>query len=173
VETEKERAALSKKPASQRSKRDAELLGLYTRISASGHNFLGLIAARHESFSEAAKQFASTRALQPDFPDVDFNLGLALFASRRFFDAAAPLDRALSRDPFNPRIKKYVGLTRVETGKYEEAVKLLEEIRASQSDDPRVLLAWERLLPVSIGLTNLVRLLKNCSSRNQKRRSLT
>src|SRR4029077_3803877 len=146
MERESARASLSKKPAAERSNRETELLTFYTRILASTHNFLGLIAARHEDFSEAARQFAAVLALQPDFPDADFNHGLALFGAQRYSEAIAPLEHALSRDTSNSRIKKYLGLAYSETGRYETAAKLLEEIRSSQSDDPRVLLALGKSL---------------------------
>jgi len=119
---------------------------------ASAHNFLGLIAARHENFAEAARQFAAVRALQPGFPDADFNHGLALFGAQRYAEAVAPLEHALSGDPSNSRIKKYVGLTYVETGRYETATEFLEQMRSNQSDDPRVLLALGKALARLTGL---------------------
>ena len=122
------------------------MLAFYTRILASTHNFLGLIAARHENFAEAAQQFAAVRALQPGFPDADFNHGLALFGAQRYSEAVALLEHALSGDSSSSRIKKYLGLTYVETGRYEIAAKFLEEIRSSQADDPRVLLALGKAL---------------------------
>jgi Flp pilus assembly protein TadD len=146
ADTEKKRTVLSKKPHAERSRRDTELLSFYTRILASGHNFLGLIATRHEGFTEAARQFAAVRVLQPDFPDADFNHGLALFGAQRYSEAIAPLEQALLREPSNARVKKYLGLVYTETGQYEKAAKLLEAIRSSESDDPRVPLALGKAL---------------------------
>jgi tetratricopeptide (TPR) repeat protein len=139
-DADRDRATLIKKKPVQLSVHDREVLRIYTQFLAGGHNFLGLIAARHEQFDEAARQFAEVQTLQPSFPDVDFNLGLALFSSRQFSEALGNLERALQHDPSNTKIKKYTGLTEVEAGQYEKGVTLLTEV-AHETADPYVLLA--------------------------------
>ena len=134
----------------------------YTQLLAGGHNFLGLIAARHERFDEAARQFAEVRKLQPTFPDVEFNLGLALFSAKKFSEALAPFERALQRDPSNFKIKKYAGLTDVETGQYEKGITLLESVRAQEPADPYFCLLWERRWRAITAWTNPSKCLKNC-----------
>jgi len=47
--------------------------------SARDHNERGLFALRDKRFTEAATEFETARKLDPAFPDVDLNLGLALF----------------------------------------------------------------------------------------------
>ena len=135
-ETGRERAKLLQKPRTEQSIRDQELRRVYTQLLAGGHNFLGLIAARHERFDEAARHFAEVRNLQPDFPDVDFNLGLALFSARQFSEAVGPLEHALQGNPSSAKIKKYAGLTDVETGQYEKGITLLENVREQEASRP-------------------------------------
>ena len=117
-----------------------QLLRVYEQVLARGHNYLGLIAARQRRFSDAAQDFTRVSKLQANYPDVDLNLGLALFNAERYSEALEPLERAVARNPSNLTAKKYLGLTYVHHEVYDKAARLLEEVRAASSDDPRVLL---------------------------------
>src|SRR6185369_11208398 len=140
-EVENARAPLSRKASPDVTDQGRALLGFYSQILASAHNSLGLIAARHEQFEEAAHQFTVVRSLQPDFLDADFNLGLALFSAKHYPEAAPLLEHAVSRNPSNEKFKKYLGLVLVGTEQYEKALPLLEQARIRDSADARVLMA--------------------------------
>jgi predicted Zn-dependent protease len=138
AETDPLRSALLGKTTSPE---DRDLLGIYTQVQATANNYLGLIAAHQTRFAEAAQQFARVLALQPDFPDADFNFGLALFFSQNYSRAVAPLEQAGARAPANLKVKRYLGLTYVQIEEYSKATPLLEEVRSQHPDDPDVLLA--------------------------------
>ena len=118
-----------------------QFLTVYGQVLVSAHNYLARIAANEGKFGEAAGQFAQVRNLQPDSPEVDFRLGLALFKAEQFPKALEPLKRAVAQNPDDPTAKKYLGLTYFELGQNDSAVKLLEQARSSAPNDPEVLLA--------------------------------
>ena len=118
-----------------------KLLPIYDQIIANGHNYLGLVAVRQQKFSDAARQFARLRNLQPDFPGVMFNLGLALFQTEKYSECLQPLERALAQSPSDLKTKKYLGLAYEREEQYDKAVKLLQEARRSDPDDLALLLA--------------------------------
>lgn len=118
-----------------------KLLGVYGQVLVSGHSYLAQIAVSEGKYGDAAKQFSQVQKLQPDYPEVDYRLGLALFKAEQFAQAAKPLEKALARNPADPSVQKYLGLTDFELGKYDEAIKLLQQARINSADDPEVLLA--------------------------------
>lgn len=128
-------------PAAPLTDSQKKLLGVYGQVLVSGHSYLAQIAVSEGKFGEAAKQFSRVEQLQPDHPEVDYRLGLALFKAEQFAQAAKPLEKSLARNPTDPSAQKYLGLTYFELGKYEEAIKLLRQVRNATADDPEVLLA--------------------------------
>jgi tetratricopeptide (TPR) repeat protein len=117
------------------------LLGIYGEVLVSAHNYLARIAVGEGNFKEAARQFAAVRSLQPNYPEVDFRLGLALFKGQEFSQAVKPLEDAIARNPADSVSAKYLGLTYFELGQYDNAVKQLERAQKSSPGDPEVLLA--------------------------------
>jgi tetratricopeptide (TPR) repeat protein len=118
-----------------------QLLTVYGQVLVSAHNYLARIAANEGKFGEAARQFAQVRNLQPDSPEVDFRLGLALFKADQFPKALEPLKRAVAQNPDDSAAQKYLGLTYFELGQNDDAVELLDLSRRSAPNDPEVLLA--------------------------------
>jgi tetratricopeptide (TPR) repeat protein len=116
------------------------LLAAYGQVLANGNNYVGLIAVRQQNFSEAAQYFARVRDLQPDFFDIDHNLGIALFQAEQYPQALQVLERAVSQKPSDLTVRKYLGLTCCQQKDYARCAKELEEVRASRPDDPQVLL---------------------------------
>lgn len=117
------------------------MLKVYAQVLTNGHNYLGLIAVRQQQFDEAARQFSRVAELQPDFPDADLNLGIALFQAEEYAKALEPLTRHLKRNPSQAVIRKYLGLTYFQQEQYDQAAKLLQEVRTSDPQDAQVLLA--------------------------------
>src|SRR5262249_24617009 len=118
-----------------------EVQKFYRQILANAHNSLGLIAARHEQFDEAAREFTLVQKFQPDFLDADFNLGLALFSAKHYSESLPPLEHAASRNPSSDKFKKYLGLALAGTEQYEKALPLLEDARLRSPTDSRILMA--------------------------------
>lgn len=116
-------------------------LVVYGEVLAGGQNFLGLIAARQQRFTEAVHHLAIARDLQPHLPGVDFNLGLALFNAEKYSEALPAFEKAVTRAPSNLAAKKYLGLAYSQEGQCEKAAKLLTEVLPSYPDDAQVLLA--------------------------------
>ncbi|HUX09272.1 MAG TPA: tetratricopeptide repeat protein [Terriglobia bacterium] len=121
--------------------RQKQFLKVYGQVLVSGHNYLARIAVSEGKFGEAARQFAQIRNLQPDYPEVDFRLGLALFKAEQFPQALDPLKKAVARNPADPLAARYLGLTCFELGRYTEAARLLRQARDSSPNDPEILLA--------------------------------
>ena len=121
--------------------RQKQFLNVYGQVLVSGHNYLARIAVSEGEFGEAARQFAQVRYLQPDYPEVDFRLGLALFKAQQFPQAAKALTNALARNPGDVATTRYLGLADFELGNYPQAVKLLRQARKASPDDPEILLA--------------------------------
>jgi tetratricopeptide (TPR) repeat protein len=125
------------------------LLSVYGQVLADAENYLGLIAARHSQFDEAAKYFERVRALEPGFPDVEANLGIALHHVGRYSEATQHLERAVERSPSDLRAKEYLGLSYSELEQHTKALPLLEAVRRSRPDDEQVLLALADALALS------------------------
>ena len=119
---------------------EKELLPIFADVLANARNYLGLIAGRQNRFADAAKEFALVRSMQPDFPQADFNLGLALFQQGDYARAIEPLEHAAARKPAPAGLPKILGLAYFQNKQYEKAVALLEQARVSRSDDPQVLM---------------------------------
>ncbi|TAM84438.1 MAG: tetratricopeptide repeat protein [Acidobacteria bacterium] len=133
--------ALTPAPPAPLTETQKKLLSIYGQVLVNGHNYLARIAVSEGKFGEAAQQFAQVGKLQPDYPEVDYRQGLALFKADQFAQAEKPLENALARNPIDAPTQKYLGLTYFELGKYDDAIKLLRQARSSLVDDPEVLLA--------------------------------
>jgi len=125
----------------QLTSEEQERLAVYGQILANGNNYLGLIAVRQQNFSDAAQSFARVRDLQPDFFDIDHNLGIALFQAEQYPQALEALERVVAQKPSDLVAKKYLGLTYCQQKEYDRCAKELGEVRASRPDDAQVLLA--------------------------------
>ncbi|PYT32216.1 MAG: hypothetical protein DMG57_02400 [Acidobacteria bacterium] len=119
---------------------EKELLSVFADVLLNTRNYLGLIAGRQHRFADAAKDFASVRSTQPNFPHADFNLGLALFQQGEYAQALEPLERAAGKMA-PAALTKILGLVYFQNKQYEKAVTQLEQARKSHSDDPQVLMA--------------------------------
>src|SRR5262245_15753582 len=62
---------------------------------------VGMIEAQRGNLEEAALHFEGAAVVQPQRPDVHFNLGLVRRGQGRYDDAVAAFERALSFDPAN------------------------------------------------------------------------
>ena len=84
-------------------------------------------ASASERFARAAEFFADAAGLDPDFPKVQLSLGVAYFNARQFDKATGPLERALAAAPADPGLRRMLGMSLLNTERWEKAVSLLRE----------------------------------------------
>ena len=113
---------------------------LYTSVLANSYNRLGLIATQKSEFDEGVHEFERVAELQPHFPRIDFNVGLAAFRAQRLPKAIAAFTRVLQRDPSDKSARQLLGLAQFEHEDFAAALPNLEEA-ASETAEPEVLLA--------------------------------
>lgn len=121
--------------------RAAELETMYSQVIVNAHERLGLIAAENGRFEEAVAQFERVAALEPSFPGIEYNLGLAAFRAERAGEAVAALGRAVEKDPSNLPARELLGRAQFEQGNCEGALPNLEAARSAHEGDPGLLLA--------------------------------
>jgi tetratricopeptide (TPR) repeat protein len=128
---------LSELPRPQRQ----ELKRRVTAGLARSYMNLGIIQARSEHFLEAAELFEKTAAVDPDFPQVQYSLGVAYFSAGQFDKATGPLTRALAANPRHAGLKRMLGMAWLNTQSYEKAAELLGE-DPELTTDPSVQFAY-------------------------------
>lgn len=114
---------------------------MLAQVLANTHQRLALIAARQGRFEKAAQEFELVSKLQPDFPRIDFNLGLALFHAQRLPEAIGAFARALESDASDETARELLGLAYFEHGDLDAALPNLEKVSVARPDDPQLLLA--------------------------------
>lgn len=87
---------------------------------------LGVMQAKSERFAEAAELFEKAAAVDADFPQVQYSLGVAYFNARRYDKATGPLSRALAERP-RPELKRMLATAWLQTKAYEKAAELLRD----------------------------------------------
>jgi len=118
-----------------------ELEEMYTKVLANSHDRLGIIAAQRNDLEAVIHNFERVSQIQPDFPGIDFNLGLAAFRTNRLAEAVAALDRAATKDAKNETIRQLLARAEFEYGDCDAAIPELEAALTSQPDDPGLLLS--------------------------------
>ena len=88
---------------------------------------LGVIQAQGQRFSRAAEHFASAAEVAPDFPTVQYSLGVAHFNARDFDKATGPLARALAESPADAGLKRMLAMSWLNVEKYDQAAELLRD----------------------------------------------
>ncbi len=88
---------------------------------------LGVLLTQAKHIERAGDLFAQAAALDPDFPQVQYALGVARFNSGQFSQATEPLAQALELDPANAELKRMLALAWLNSDKYAEAAELLKD----------------------------------------------
>jgi tetratricopeptide (TPR) repeat protein len=112
-----------------------------TKIIANAHDRLGLITVQRQQFEEAFHQFVEVKKAQPDFPRIDFNIGLAAIHADRIADAIDALNHTVQRSPSDMQARTLLGQAQFEHGDFAAALANLEAAHADESADPVLLLA--------------------------------
>jgi tetratricopeptide (TPR) repeat protein len=111
-----------------RGERAAELEDAVQSSLARAYLNLGVLAARAKSSRRAAELFAQAAELDPELPDLQYSLGVALFDSGQFAQATGPLSRALEQRAGDDRLRQMLALAWLDSDEPAKAAELLGRI---------------------------------------------
>lgn len=118
----------AKPPDLQRQEALKSEVDFYTKVVASAHENIGLLAAERQNFRNAAVSFGEAARLDPHRKEIFYNLGLAFFKYESYKEAIGPLEAELKLQPASLRIKQLLGLSYFMTESYEKASVFLAEV---------------------------------------------
>jgi tetratricopeptide (TPR) repeat protein len=110
---------------------------------------LGLLEARQEHYPEAIAFYRKAQALDPAIPQLNLDLGLALFKSGSFRDAAKLFEAELKKHPKSSDIQKLTALAAMShygAHDYGAAIPYLREAVAADSRNLALLLTLAHCL---------------------------
>ena len=87
-----------------------------------------------KKWEQAASILGRLASLAPSVPEVEANLGLALYFEGRASEALAAFDRARKLNPALPQVDLMAGLCDADLGRFQEAVEVLGPAFASPPD---------------------------------------
>jgi tetratricopeptide (TPR) repeat protein len=135
-------AAAPSSPLAQLPEREhQQLRGRAMAAMTRAYLNLGVMQAQASRFAEAADLFEEAAGLDPDFPQVQYSLGIARFNARQLDKATAPLARAVAADPQNAGLKRMLAMSWLEAREYEKAAGLLRD-DPGRERDPAVQYAY-------------------------------
>ncbi|HEY0794191.1 MAG TPA: tetratricopeptide repeat protein [Acidisarcina sp.] len=94
--------------------------------SAEAFAHLGLIAARGQRFDEAIAFYIQGYSLEPDFPELQMNLGLALFKAGHIKESIEPFTNELRKHPGDHRLTVLLGMAHYSMGDYLVSIPYLK-----------------------------------------------
>ena len=86
---------------------------------------IGLDEARQDRYPDAIVWYRKALAIDPSIPDLRLNLGLALFKTSRFREAAIEFAAELRRHPGDQRLTILEGMAHYGAGQYQQAIPYL------------------------------------------------
>jgi tetratricopeptide (TPR) repeat protein len=108
---------------------------LYNPDNAEKLMTLGTIYAQHGDLEDALKPLQRAAELQPQSPQMQYNLALAYFQLNRFEDARVPLAGALKRWPDLFQLNALYGAVLFKLGENSEAYRALQHSHQLNPDD--------------------------------------
>ena len=105
---------------------------------ADAYNNLGAIAGDGKDFPTAANDFRRAKQWNPALPGVDHNLGMALFYSGQFREAAAPLRAYVDSNPSDVAARGALGFTLFRIEDYAGVVAILKPMQDQMSQTPKL-----------------------------------
>jgi len=105
---------------------------------ADAYNNLGAIGGDSKDFSTAANDFRRAKQWNPALPGVDHNLGMALFYSGQFREAAAPLKTYVEGNPNDVAARGALGFTLFRIEDYAGVVAALKPMQEQMSQTPKL-----------------------------------
>lgn len=92
-------------------------------------------ALAQKKWADAVTALRHLAELAPTVPQVQANLGMALFFEGRSEDALAAFERARKLDSALPQVQVMIGVCDAELGRYQEALAILAPAFAQTTDD--------------------------------------
>jgi tetratricopeptide (TPR) repeat protein len=86
---------------------------------------LGVVLAKKERFKSSATLFYRASQWDPDYPNVDFSLGLARFKAAQYGLAVPALEKALAKAPTQADVVRMLGLSYFHSEQYARAAQIL------------------------------------------------
>jgi tetratricopeptide (TPR) repeat protein len=108
---------------------------LYNPDNAEKLMTLGTIYAQHGDLEDALKPLQRAAELQPQSPQMQYNLALAYFQLKRFEDARTPLAGALKRWPDLFQLNALYGAVLFKLGENSEAYRALQHSHQLNPED--------------------------------------
>ena len=105
---------------------------------ADAYNNLGAIAGDAHDFRAAAGYFRRAQQWNPDLPGIEHNLGMALFYSGQFREAAAPLKSYVGANAGDVAARGALGFTLFRIEDYAGVVTCLKPIQEQMSKTPKL-----------------------------------
>ena len=100
---------------------------------------LGLLEARQEHYSEAITHYRKAQSLSraegKPIPQLNLNLGLALFKSAQFHEAATVFQSDLKSRPDDLRLKTLIAMSHYGAREYSAAIPYLKEAAAADQNN--------------------------------------
>ena len=90
--------------------------------------------AQAQRFARAAECFEQAAAVDPEFPQVQYSLGVAYFNAQQYDKATAPLTRASALDPSNVELRRMLALAWFNADAFDKAADLLAADPGRESD---------------------------------------
>jgi tetratricopeptide (TPR) repeat protein len=119
------------------------------------HKDAAAAALKAGDLSRAQQEYRTIIKIDPANVDALAALGITLYSSGKFAEAAGSLQTALSLDPSQSRVKLFLALTQAELGRCGEAVPALKDQLDRQSDARLRRLAGLAALDCQISSTDL------------------
>jgi predicted Zn-dependent protease len=104
------------------------------KLLAQAYFNTGIISAQAGRFAEAADRLELAAKAQPDFPRVQYSLGVARFNAKQYEKATGPLASALAQEPTNADVRRMLSLAWVNLEEFEKAADLLKDDPGRESD---------------------------------------
>jgi tetratricopeptide (TPR) repeat protein len=119
------------------------LAGLKITPDPAAYNNLGVLYFQQQDFTHAASSFRNACKLQPNDPEIAFNLGLALYKSDNTAEAIPQLISA-TRSKHASEAHYLLGASYFEQKKWDKAIAEIEQSRAGNPDQPEALFILTR-----------------------------
>lgn len=97
--------------------------------------FLSQIEVQDGNLPAAITQVESVALLSPNDPTIHFQLGLLKYNTKDYKGAATALERAIALNPVYANAKYFLGLVYDKLGREADAIKVLEEVKSTNSDN--------------------------------------
>jgi tetratricopeptide (TPR) repeat protein len=140
----RQEASLENQPASstQPTGRESHAADDLRATIADAYNNLGAIAGNARDFASAANDFRRARQWNPALPGLDHNLGMALFYSSQYREAAPVLKTYLEANPADVAARGALGFSLFQIQDFAGVVDTLRPMQDQMSQTPKLAFAY-------------------------------